>query len=356
MKIVTVVGARPQFIKAAAVSRVIRRHENVSEILLHTGQHFDDNMSKIFFEELEIPSANYNLGIHSLHHGAMTARMLEAIEEILIKENPDWVLVYGDTDSTLAGSLAAKKLHLRVAHVEAGMRSFNMKMPEEINRILTDRVSDLLFCSTTDAVKNLKREGFKHFDCRVVRSGDVMYDAALYYTQKAQRVSEIMKKIPFSEFVLCTLHREENVSDSEKLKKILVALKAIHHEIPVVLPAHPRTRKAIDYLGIQIPFHLIEPVGYLDMLMLTQHCKLVITDSGGLQKEAFFFRKFCITLREETEWVELIDLKVNRTAGASEKKILKAFHSFLKKTLKTKAFPYGKGNASEKIVKELIVT
>jgi len=354
MKIVTVVGARPQFIKAAAVSRIIRRHNDVKEVLVHTGQHFDDNMSKIFFEELEISAADYNLGINSLNHGAMTGRMLEAVEDVLLKEKPDWVLVYGDTNSTIAGALAAKKIHLRVAHVEAGMRSFTMKMPEEINRVLTDRISDLLFCSTDEAVENLKREGFKEFDCRIIRSGDVMFDAALYYAEKAQKVSSIMKKIPFTEFVLCTLHREENVNDKDTFRKILNTLSIVHREIPVVMPLHPRTQKAMEQLGNKIPLHFIKPVGYLDMLQLMQHCRLVITDSGGLQKEAFFFSKFCITLREETEWVELVDLKVNRTVGASEKKILKAFHSCSGKPMKTKAFPYGKGNASEKIVKELI--
>lgn len=356
MKIATIVGARPQFIKAAAVSRVLRKKKDVREVLIHTGQHFDDNMSKIFFEELEIPQPDYHLGIHSLKHGAMTGRMLEAIEEVLLKELPDAVMVYGDTNSTIAGALAAKKLHLKVAHVEAGMRSFNMRMPEEINRVLTDRISDLLFCSTKDAEQNLKREGYEHLDCRIIRSGDVMYDAALYYAKRAQRSSDILKRIPFSDFVLCTLHREENTDDEATLKRIISALTKIHSAIPVVLPLHPRTRKNFDRFGITCPLHLIEPVGYLDMLTLTSHSKMVITDSGGLQKEAFFFHKHCITLREETEWVELVDLGINRLAGTKEKKILKAFHSFIEKPFKTKASPYGKGDASEKIVKALLAT
>jgi UDP-GlcNAc3NAcA epimerase len=356
MKIATIVGARPQFIKAAAVSRVLRTMKNVREVLIHTGQHFDDNMSKIFFKELEIPQPDYHLGIHSLKHGAMTGRMLESIEEVLLKELPDVVLVYGDTNSTVAGALAAKKLHLKVAHVEAGMRSFNMRMPEEINRVLTDRISDLLFCSTKDAIQNLKHEGYEHKDCRIIRSGDVMYDAARYYTERAQRSSDILKRIPFSDFVLCTLHREENTDEEATLKRIISALTKIQSAMPVVLPLHPRTRKNLNRFGITCPLHLIEPVGYLDMLTLTAHSKMVITDSGGLQKEAFFFHKHCITLRDETEWVELVDLGVNRLAGTKEKKILNAFHSFTNKPFKTKTSPYGKGDASEKIVKALLAT
>ncbi len=214
-------------------------------------------MSQIFFDELEIPKPNYNLDINSLQHGAMTGRMLEGIEAILQKEKPDWVLVYGDTNSTIAGSLAAKKLHLRVAHIEAGMRSFNMRTPEEINRILTDRISDLLFCSTVTAVANLKQEGFSNFDCTIVQSGDVMYDAALYYFGKAKRVSKILDSIPFSEFVVCTLHREENTDNPKTLKRILSALTKIHHETPVVLPIHPRTRIRLESLNLKLPFSLL---------------------------------------------------------------------------------------------------
>lgn len=353
MKLVTIIGARPQFIKVAAVSRIIKKQKSIREILLHTGQHFDVNMSQVFFDELEIPKPNYNLGINSLQHGAMTGRMIEGIEAILLKEKPDWVLVYGDTNSTIAGSLAAKKLHLRVAHIEAGMRSFNMHTPEEINRILTDRISDLLFCSTITAVENLKQEGFSNFDCAIIRSGDVMYDAELYYFEKAKRMSQILNSIPFGEFVLCTLHREENTDNPKTLKRILSALTKIHSEIPVVLPMHPRTRIRLDNSDLKLPFFIIDPVGYLDMLMLLNHCRMVITDSGGLQKEAFFLGKFCITLREETEWVELVDLGVNRIAGSDEKKILSAFHLFIKNKFSAKKKPYGNGDAAEKIVKSL---
>jgi len=354
MKVVTIVGARPQFIKAAAVSRSIRKKKNIREILLHTGQHFDANMSDVFFDQLEIPKPAYNLNINNLLHGAMTGRMLEGIEEVLLREKPDWVMVFGDTNSTIAGSLAAKKLHLKVAHIEAGMRSFNMRSPEEINRILTDRISDLLFCSTTTAIENLHNEGFQNFDCKIIRSGDVMYDAALYYSAKAQQHSQIMNAIPTKEFVLCTLHREENTDDPATLKRILSALKKIHQEIPVVLPLHPRTRIRLESFDLKLPFCIIDPVGYFDILVLLNHCRMVITDSGGLQKEAFFFKKFCITLREETEWTELVDLGVNRIAGSDEKKILSAFHFFTNKKYSAKEKPYGSGDASEKIVNALI--
>jgi len=354
MKVVTIVGARPQFIKAASVSRSIRKKKSIQEILLHTGQHFDMNMSAVFFDELEIPKPTYNLDINNLHHGAMTGRMLEGIEEILLREQPDWVMVYGDTNSTIAGSLAAKKLKLKVAHVEAGMRSFSRLSPEEINRILTDRISDLLLCSTTTAVENLQNEGFQNFDCKIILSGDVMYDTALYYYEKAKQRSRIMDTIPFEKFVLCTLHRQENTDDPATLKRILSALKKIHNEIPVVLPLHPRTRKRLERFDLKFPCLLIEPVGYLDMLMLLNHCEMVLTDSGGLQKEAFFFKKFCVTLREQTEWVELVDLGVNRIAGSDEKKILSAFNFFRKKKFSSKEKPYGNGNASEKIVKALL--
>lgn len=354
MKIATIVGARPQFVKAAAVSRILRAQQNAHEVLIHTGQHFDDNMSKVFFEELEIPQPDYHLGIHSLRHGAMTGRMLEAIESVLLQEKPGCVMVYGDTNSTLAGALAARKLHITVAHVEAGMRSFNMQMPEEINRVLTDRISDILFCSTDDAVKNLRREGYANLGCRIIKSGDVMYDAALHYVKHAREAAVMETRLPFDRFVLCTLHREENTNDKESLRHLISALNKIHLRVPVVLPLHPRTRKMLDQHNITCDLHIIDPVGYLEMLRLIQRCQLVITDSGGLQKEAFFFKKFCITLREETEWVELVKLKVNRLAGTNEEKIMKAFRRFEEKEFSTIATPYGKGNAAEKIVKELL--
>ncbi|MEO5673146.1 MAG: UDP-N-acetylglucosamine 2-epimerase (non-hydrolyzing) [Chitinophagales bacterium] len=354
MKVVTIAGARPQFIKAAAVSRVLRQEKGVHEILLHTGQHFDANMSKIFFDELGISNPDYNLGISCLQHGAMTGRMLERIENILIKEKPDWVLVFGDTNSTIAGALGAAKLHLKVAHVESGMRSFNRNSPEEINRVICDRISDLLLCSTTTAVKNLYNEGFARFACDIIQTGDVMYDAALYYSEKASRASRIMRQIPFKEFVLCTLHRQENTGDISILKRLILSLKKIHQKIPIVLPVHPGTRSRIQSLDLKLPFHIIDPVGYFDMLTLVKNCSLILTDSGGLQKEAFFFSKFCITLRDETEWVELVKLGVNKVTGSNQEKILSAFEFFMNKEFKSKARPYGNGDASEKIVAAML--
>ncbi|MCS6991269.1 MAG: UDP-N-acetylglucosamine 2-epimerase (non-hydrolyzing) [Chitinophagales bacterium] len=353
MKVVSIVGARPQFIKAAAVSRIMNRYADIQEIIVHTGQHFDDNMSKVFFEELELPLPHVNLGIHSLSHGSMTGRMLEGLEQVLMQQRPDVVLVYGDTNSTLAGALAARKLRLKLAHVEAGMRSFNLSSPEEINRIVTDRLSDFLFCSTSAAVKNLKREGFKHFDCTILKSGDVMYDAALYYGRRLQQQPVALPASVPDAFVLCTLHREENVEDPERLRNILDGLCDIHHLMQVVMPVHPRTRQRIQAMGQSLPLILWEPVSYLQMLQLLKKCRLVITDSGGLQKEAFFFRKYCITLRDETEWVELQELGVNYVVGADRKRLRKVFEKLADKKMKVKAAPYGKGRASEKIVDAL---
>lgn len=315
MKIASVVGARPQFIKTAAVSRALRAIEGVKETLIHTGQHYDANMSSVFFEELEIPHPDYNLGIGSATHGAQTGRMLEAIEGVLLKEKPDWVLVYGDTNSTLAGALAAVKLHIPVAHVEAGLRSFNRRMPEEINRVLTDHASDLLFAPTQTAVENLQREGIP--DARIKLVGDVMYDAALYYGAKAERQSRILNalKLEPKGYILATIHRAENTDDPLRLRAIFDSLAEIAHEIKVVLPLHPRTRAALVQASLYDKaaqsICLIEPVGYLDMMMLEKNARLIATDSGGVQKEAFFYHVPCVTLREETEWVELVELGWN---------------------------------------------
>lgn len=311
MRIVSIIGARPQFIKAAAVSRVLRATPGVQEVLVHTGQHYDENMSEVFFRELEIPEPDYNLGIGSGTHGAQTGRILEAIEEVLLKEKPDWVLVYGDTNSTLAGALAAVKLHIPIAHVEAGLRSFNRKMPEEINRVLTDHAADLLFAPTEKAVENLRREGIP--DERIHLVGDVMYDAALFYGEKARRESRILErlKLKSKEYILATVHRAENTDDPERLKTIIKGLCEVTKEVPIILPLHPRTRKALETYGLieeaRANIKLIEPIGYLDMVMLEQNALLIATDSGGVQKEAFYYRVPCVTLRTETEWVELVD-------------------------------------------------
>ncbi len=355
MRIVTIIGARPQFVKAAAVSREIARHADINEIIVHTGQHFDDNMSEVFFREMDIPSPDYFLDVNSLGHGAMTGRMLEKIEEVLLKEKPDWVMVYGDTNSTLAGALAARKLHLRVAHVEAGLRSFNMSMPEEINRILTDRISDLLSCPTDQAVANLQREGFGNFPCRIVKTGDVMLDAALHYKAFSAERSDVIARLGLADrdFVLCTVHRAENTDDPGALGGILSALNDISREMPVVMPLHPRTRKIIEAGNFEMSFEPIEPVGYFDMIELMSHAKLVMTDSGGLQKEAFFFKKPCVTLREETEWVELVEAGVNVLAGASRADILRCAHEVMAKEISFDQNFYGIGSAASEIISSI---
>ena len=306
MKILTIVGARPQFIKASALSRAVKKFNNVEEIIVHTGQHFDKNMSAIFFEEMEIPTPKYQLEINSLSHGAMTGRMLEEIEKVILIEKPDYLLVYGDTNSTLAGALAAKKLQVKVAHVEAGLRSFNMAMPEEVNRILTDRIADFLFCPTDTAIKNLSNEGYENIDCRIVKTGDVMYDAALFYAKKAAVNSTVLEanSLIKNEYILATIHRQENTDNEENLTQIVKALNQINSQFDVIVPIHPRTRKILEQKGISPSFKIIDPVGYIDMVQLTANAKLIMTDSGGLQKEAFFFQKNCVTMREQTEWVE----------------------------------------------------
>ena len=350
MKLITIVGARPQFIKAAAVSREIAKHSNIQEIIIHTGQHFDANMSDIFFDEMSIPRPDYNLDINGLGHGAMTGQMLEKIEEVLIKEQPDWVLVYGDTNSTIAGALAAKKLHIKVAHVEAGLRSFNMAMPEEVNRILTDRISNILFCPTDAAIENLEKEGYSNIDIQIDKSGDVMQDAAMFYTKIAKAPKF---DIP-NEFVLATIHRAENTDDLNRLKAIFESFEEIAKELPVILPIHPRTANILKKEGMSAAnVKIIEPVGYLEMVYLLEHCKLVMTDSGGLQKEAFFFQKPCITLRDETEWVELVGNGFNTIVGADKAKILTAFEK-QNYDLNYDINLYGNGIASANIISGLL--
>lgn len=350
IRIVTIIGARPQFIKAATISRVLQKENDIEEVIIHTGQHFDENMSKVFFDELDIPRPKYHLDINNLNHGAMTGRMLEAIEDLLIKEKADLVVVYGDTNSTLAGALAASKLHIPVAHVEAGLRSFNMKMPEEINRILTDRISSYLFCPTKAAINNLKKEGFDHLDCHIVNTGDVMYDAALYYTSKARKPNT---DIP-DRFVLATLHRAENTDDPDRLRNIFDALNIISEHIPVIMPVHPRTRNFLtkhNMINSNSGLVILEPVGYLNMIYLLKNCTMVMTDSGGLQKEAYFFEKPCITLRTETEWVELLENGINLLGGYNSDIILNYYHHFMNLKINFPLNLYGDGNAAEKIVK-----
>lgn len=355
----TVVGARPQFIKAAMVSRELQKYEDMAEILVHTGQHYDINMSDVFFEELDIPKPDYNLDIGSATQGAQVGRMLEAVEDVLIEENPDCVIVYGDTNSTLAGALAAVKLHIPVAHVEAGLRSFNRRMPEEINRIVTDHVSDLLLAPTKTAMKNLMREGFERNGVCLV--GDVMYDAALFYATKAEAHSSILERLNLvcKRYVLATIHRAENTGNLNRLKSIFKAFRMIAEEMPVILPMHPRTRAVLESEGIleavAQSIRVVEPVGYLDMVMLEKNAALIATDSGGVQKEAFFHRIPCVTLRDETEWVELVDIGWNRVVSpTSPSAIVEAITGALLKPNGLDASPYGEGIASRKVVQRIL--
>lgn len=352
-KIVTIVGARPQFIKAAAVSRVIANRADVEEVLVHTGQHFDSNMSDVFFEELDIRRPDFHLGVGGGSHGQNTGRMLEAIEKTLLQEKPDWVLVYGDTDSTLAGALAAVKMHIPIAHVEAGLRSFNRRMPEEINRILTDHTSTLLFAPTQVAVDNLKVEGIAGPKVQIV--GDVMLDATLFYKDKAKRPQAL--PLRSENFLLCTIHRAENTDDPKRLSAILDLLNELSEKVPVVLPLHPRTQKAIDRLA-GFTFHkqvaIIEPVSFLEMTWLLARTSLVLTDSGGVQKEAYFHRKPCVTLRDQTEWVELVDAGWNKLLSP-EKSNAKDVLTFIDQIPKDqKGDLYGKGDASSLIIASLL--
>lgn len=354
MKIVTIIGARPQFIKAAVISREIKSNDSIEEVIVHTGQHFDKNMSDVFFSQMDIPKPNYQLEIDSLSHGAMTGRMLEKIEEVLLKEKPDWVLVYGDTNSTLAGALAASKLHIKVAHVEAGLRSFNMRMPEEQNRILTDKLSHTLFCPTESARENLLREGHSSTNDNLIVVGDVMYDAANFYLDKSQRPTQLSSKVKSGNFVLGTIHRAENTNDIERLSSLINALNEIHKLETVVVPLHPRTKGIIESNNINVDFIVLEPVGYLEMVYLLDNCSLVISDSGGVQKEAYFFNKSCLVTRDETEWTELVKHGSNFLVGVEVDNILKKFRIAKTKKVDYSVQFYGDGNCAKKIVDHML--
>ena len=352
-KLLTIIGARPQFIKASVVSKAIAETDGLREVIVHTGQHFDANMSDIFFDQLAIPRPHHQLDIHGGSHGDMTGRMLIEIERVLQQERPDCVMVYGDTNSTLAGALAAVKLHIPVAHVEAGLRSFNMQMPEEVNRILTDRVSNILFCPTDAAAGNLAKEGFPYTMAsgqpqHIAQVGDVMQDSAQLFSSRASAPEGVALG---DGFVLATIHRAENTDTPDRLAAIIAALDAVAQTTPVVLPMHPRTRGVLAQRGIT-PRHitLIEPVGYLQMLWLLQHCALVVTDSGGVQKEAFFMGKACVTLRDQTEWVELLQVGANELVGADQAKILDAIQRNLGRLVRDEGALYGGGQAAGRVV------
>jgi len=350
MKIVTVVGARPQFIKAATVSRAFAKL-GVKEVLVHTGQHYDANMSDVFFEQMHIQRPDYHLEVGGGSHGQMTGRQLEKIEEVLLAEQPDWALVYGDTNSTLAGALAAAKLHIPVAHVEAGLRSFNRRMPEEINRVLTDHASDLLLVPTETGLRNLAAEGIT--GDKVCLVGDVMYDAAMFYKGMAIEPDWYRSLgIERGAYVLCTIHRAENTDDLERLRAILQGLAGAG--LPVILPLHPRTKGTIDRACIVVGgnIRIVPPVGYLEMVWLELHCRLIATDSGGVQKEAYFHGKPCVTMRDETEWVELVSMGVNKLVGADPKEIRNALSSdWFKKNDGVDV--YGGGNAADAVASAL---
>jgi UDP-N-acetylglucosamine 2-epimerase (non-hydrolysing) len=355
LKIVDIVGARPQFIKLAPILRAIVKHNQkrpecpIQEVLVHTGQHYDYEMSQVFFDELGLKSPDYHLGVGSGTHGYQTGEMLKRIEEVLIKEKPDMVMVYGDTNTTLAGALAAAKLHIPVAHVEAGLRSFNREMPEEINRVLTDHISDFLFCPTQTAVENLRREGIEK---GVYLVGDVMYDAVLLYLDLAEKKSEIMERLGLKpkSYALATVHRAENTDQPERLRSIFEGLERVAEEgLPVILPLHPRTRKQLNTLGIHPKeVQVLDPVSYLDMLFLEKNARVILTDSGGVQKEAFFFRVPCVTLREETEWVETVETGWNTLVGCDPERMVQAAleaHPGIESV-----WPYGDGQAAGRIM------
>ncbi len=400
MKLLHIVGARPQFIKMATVSRAVTQHNrqtnpdgHIQELIVHTGQHYDYEMSKVFFDELEIPTPDYNLGVGSGSCGEQTGEMLKRVEQVLLKVRPDIVLVYGDTNSTLAGALAATKLYIPVAHVEAGLRSFNRRMPEEINRVLTDHVSTILFCPTETAVNNLKREGFTniannghlvsdlhphelrttHHEPVVLNVGDVMYDSVLYNLKLAEQRSTILNNLhlkpyelnkpnePYEPkgYALATVHRAANTDDLERLARIFTALDSLAQSgLQVVCPLHPRTRKALSKLGAKkwhADLTLIEPVSYLDMLVLEEEAELILTDSGGIQKEAYFMQVPCVTLREETEWVETVEAGWNVLAGANKDNILRAVEHFnSRKRAEPQVGLYGDGRASQRIAEVIV--
>ena len=357
MKIVTILGARPQFIKAGSVSReILKQREagrNIQEVIIHTGQHYDTNMSDVFFQELDIPTPHHNLGVGGGTHGQNTGRMLEKLEALMQVEKPDWVLVYGDTDSTLAGALAASKLHIPIAHVEAGLRSFNRHMPEEINRVLTDHASSVLFAPTVTAVNHLANEGV--FGNKVQLVGDVMYDAALFYKARAKPPADaiVVNWEPRS-FALSTIHRAENTDNLDRMKGILAGLASASY--PIVLPIHPRTRTRLAQIGLVMPsnVHVIDPVSYLEMMWLEMNCRLVITDSGGVQKEAYFYDKPCVTLRDETEWTELVELGVNQLVGADPKRISMGLSMSVANTCFHNKEVYGTGQSGVRVVHHLL--
>ena len=375
MKIVTIIGARPQIIKAAALSRAIKSRyaDRIQEVIVHTGQHYDENMSQVFFDELGIPKPDYNLQVGSASHGVQTSKMIEGIERILLEEKPDYIVLYGDTNSTLAGAVAASKIHVPIVHIEAGLRSFNKSMPEEINRIVCDHCSTLLFTPTQAGFENLAHEGFKMDNVgpytidhpKVFHCGDIMYDNSLYFSTVADQKSDILKRLELTEkpYILATLHRDSNTDDKERLTHILDAFIALSHEIAIVLPMHPRTRKMTEQLidderlyrlYHSENIHITEPVSFLEMIQLEKHASLVTTDSGGVQKEAYFFRKPCAIMRPETEWVEIVNTGAATLVDADKDKILQVCHRYLQQPPVDFPEIFGDGHAAEFILGKML--
>ena len=375
-KIITVIGARPQIIKAAAISRAIKNNfsDKILEVIVHTGQHYDENMSQIFFEELEIPIPNFNLNVGSGSHGEQTAKMLEGLENIYVQEKPDAVIVYGDTNSTIAGALAAAKIHIPVIHIEAGLRSFNKAMPEEINRIACDHMSTLLFTPSETGHRNLLNEGIKNDqkeaasidNPKIYLCGDIMYDNSLYFSAMSEQKSEILKELEITtdEFILCTIHRDTNTDDTANLNAIFRALLRIQKtsNLKIVLPLHPRTKEKLNShldenllteINQNKNFKIIPPLGFLDIISLEKNARLIITDSGGLQKEAFFFQKPCVILREQTEWIEIVENGNALIVGANELKIISSVETLIERTDFTYPNLYGDGNAANFICKKI---
>lgn len=377
-KIVTIIGARPQIIKSAALSRAIKNSftEDLEEVVVHTGQHYDDEMSKVFFDELGLSKPNYNLNIGSGAHGEQTAKMIDEIEKVLIKEKPQAVVVYGDTNSTLAAAISASKLHVPVVHIEAGLRSFNKTMPEEINRIMCDHVSTLLFSPTNSGLQNLKKEGFKIENSepysidnpKVYHCGDIMYDNSMYFSKIAKEKSTIIDDLGLNkkDFYLATVHRPSNTDNSENLSSIFEAFLEIienNSEISIVLPLHPRTKKCMEqYLSKELQQKIensdrllvVPPVSFLDVIALEMNCKMMLTDSGGLQKEAYFFQKPCVILRKETEWVEIIEHGSAILADSDKTRIIEAVETLSDKRFLVYPLYYGNGKAAEFIASEII--
>ena len=375
-KIITVIGARPQIIKAAAISRAIKNNfsNKILEVIVHTGQHYDENMSQIFFEELEIPFPNYNLNVGSGSHGEQTAKMLEGLENIYVQEKPDAVIVYGDTNSTIAAALAAVKIHIPVIHIEAGLRSFNKAMPEEINRIACDHMSTLLFTPSETGHRNLLNEGIKNDqkeaatidNPKIYLCGDIMYDNSLYFSAMSEQKSKILKELEITtdEFILCTIHRDTNTDDKTNLNAIFRALLRIQKtsNLKIVLPLHPRTKEKLNShldenllteINQNKNFKIIPPTGFLDIISLEKNARLIITDSGGLQKEAFFFQKPCVILRDQTEWIEIVENGNALIAGANEQKIISSVETLIKRTDFTYPNLFGDGNAANFICKKI---